>query len=107
MTPTGGLEDQGLANSLERSTSGLASVTISSDDGQATQSNEDGEFTLEGLSPGIHTLTPSKEGYAFSPPSIEVDLSADDLTDIEIMGIPGPRGFGGIFSLHLPLIRPD
>ena len=50
---------------------GIAGVTISGG-GRSTTTDAGGGYTLEGLPAGTHTLTPSKSGYTFSPPSKSV-----------------------------------
>lgn len=64
----------------------LPGVAISDEAGHYTMTNQDGSFALKGLSAGKHVLTPSKEGYQFYPPSIQVDLSAGNATDISFVG---------------------
>jgi uncharacterized protein YkwD len=96
--------DQTADQTADNSSSGLAGVTIISNNGQRTQSDENGRFTLEGLSPGSYTLTPSKEDYAFSPSSIKVDLRAHDLNGVSFTGSSGPAGTSTDVSLLLPLI---
>lgn len=85
---------------------GLAGVTIANEDGHTTQTSAEGDFMLVGLSPSKHILTPSKAGYVFAPPSIEVDLSDGDLSGILITAIAGPSGAELSFSVHLPFILP-
>jgi hypothetical protein len=62
---------------------------------------------LEGLSPGVYTLTPSKEGYSFSPVQIDVDLSAGDLTGLTFLGSSGPAGANLASLVYLPFIMPQ
>lgn len=94
-------------NGVDKGNLGLAGVTISSRDGQTTQTDNNGNFTLAGLPPGTHILIPSKAGYAFAPPSITVDLSTSDVAGILIAGISGTVGTDFSFALHLPLILPN
>jgi hypothetical protein len=49
--------------------SGAASLSATTD--------ADGAFSFPGLYPGAYTLTPTREGYTFSPSSSDVTLSAD------------------------------
>ncbi len=52
---------------------GIPGVTISDEAGRSTTtSGNTGGYILEGLPAGAHTLTPSKSGYTFSPPSTRV-----------------------------------
>ena len=64
----------------------LPGVEISDEAGHYTMTNQDGSFALKGLSAGKHVLTPSKEGYQFYPPSIQVDLSAGNAANISFVG---------------------
>ena len=45
----------------------LYGVRLSDETGKSVMSNNDGTFNLVGLTPGIHTLTPSRSGYRFYP----------------------------------------
>ena len=96
-----------VSNGVDKGNPGLAGVTISSRDGQTTQTDNNGNFTLAGLPPGTHTLIASKAGYTFAPPSITVDLSTRDVAGLLIEGIAGPVGTDLSFALHLPLILPN
>jgi uncharacterized protein YkwD len=82
----------------------LYGVTITSETGDSITTDQNGDFTLAGLSPGKHTLTPRKDGYEFYPPSMEVDLSTSDLGGISFVGMPTPALTGLPNGLHLPLI---
>ena len=86
--------------------SALYGVTITTEDGHATITDQDGDFSLVGLSPGNHLLTPSKEGYQFHPSSLNVDLSGGDVGQIPFIGTPTLTAATLPYSLHLPLIRP-
>ena len=85
----------------------LYGVEITSEDGHSIITDQDGNFTLAGLSPGKHTLTPNRPGYEFYPASITVDLSAGDKTGISLIGTPRILLSTLPYSLHLPLIRPE
>lgn len=48
----------------------IAKVSIVTDGGEyGTETDTNGDYTLSGLPVGTYTLTPSKSGYTFSPPS--------------------------------------
>ena len=59
-----------------------------------------GNYTLSGLAPGDYTLTPSRIGHTFSPPSRSVTVRSAD--------VPG-QDFVGVSTLlnevHLPVIE--
>jgi hypothetical protein len=95
-----------ISNAANQASDGLSDVTITNENGESTVSDPEGYFVLSGLSPQSHTLTPSKEGYAFSPESIEVDLSTGDLDGFTIVGTSDLTATVHSFSVHLPLIIP-
>jgi uncharacterized protein YkwD len=64
----------------------LPGVVIRDESGHYTMTAKDGSFALKGLPAGKHVLTPSKEGYQFYPPSIQVDLGAGNVANISFVG---------------------
>lgn len=54
---------------VNSSGSPLAGVIISDGVGHTTTTNGNGDYTLVGLNSGVYTLTPSQNGYTFSPAS--------------------------------------
>jgi hypothetical protein len=95
-----------LTKSVMQPGEALYGVAIISEDGHTTISDQEGNFSLAGLSPGTHTLTPSKVGYEFYPPSITVDLSTGDIANISFIGTPHIVYAESTYFVHLPLIRP-
>jgi hypothetical protein len=79
--PTGGLTISGRigpgANGSATTVrlSGAASDVITTDSA--------GNFTFLGLSAGLYTVTPSKDGFTFSPPNLRAALSATSITGID------------------------
>jgi hypothetical protein len=59
----------------------LSNVTISCTNGRSTLTNANGEYTMTVDSGVIVTLTPSKTGYAFTPPSITCNNVNTNLTN--------------------------
>lgn len=55
----------------------LAGVTVTNGMGQTVLTGADGAYRFTGLAPGNYTLTPSKEGLSFSPPSRSITLQSD------------------------------
>lgn len=51
------------------------------ENGESAETNEDGEFSLDNLEPGIYTLFIEEEGYEEWSQTIEV---TEDGTDVEI-----------------------
>lgn len=93
--------------SSEQSSDGVGGVIITSNEGHSTQTDATGYFQLSGLSARKYILTPSKEGYSFVPPSVEVDLTVDDPKPITFTGLPELAGTNLPYALHLPLILPE
>ncbi|MBK8150445.1 MAG: PD40 domain-containing protein [Acidobacteria bacterium] len=57
-------------------------------------------FAFDNLAPGNYTLTPMKDGVVFSPPSVDVTISANDISGLSLTGtaatvIEGRIFFGG------------
>jgi formylglycine-generating enzyme required for sulfatase activity len=77
---------------------GLADVTVSRGGGQAATTDGSGNYMLGGLSPGTYSITPSKAGYTFSPPSRSVSVPPD-ATGVDFIGTLHPR----LKMLYVPL----
>jgi hypothetical protein len=78
----------------------LYGVHLADETGKSIMSNNDGTFNLVGLTPGIHTLTPSRPGYLFHPAQITVDLSRNDAQNLAFVAINA-----GNYRMSLPLLR--
>jgi hypothetical protein len=85
----------------------LYGVEISSEDGHTTFTDQAGNFNLAGLTPGKHTLTPSRPGYEFHPSSFEVDLTPGNQAGVTFIGVPRVVFSMRSYTVHLPLICPD
>ncbi|RMF59287.1 MAG: T9SS C-terminal target domain-containing protein, partial [Bacteroidetes bacterium] len=62
-----------------------------------------GNYAFTGLADGTYTITPSRAGYVFEPPSREVTVSGGDVTGQDFTGIsldPGPPGTTVIIHGH-------
>ena len=57
---------------------GIPGVVVSAGASGSTTTDPNGNYTLIGLREGIHTLTPLKEGYAFSPPRRTVSVPTSE-----------------------------
>jgi hypothetical protein len=55
----------------------LALVTLQDSHGNIVKTDRQGNFWINGLSPGPVTLTASKEGYSFNPVNASVKVSSD------------------------------
>lgn len=49
-------------------------VTVSTDAGHATTTDNNGDYLLDGLCPASYTVTPAKSGYTFSPTSRQITV---------------------------------
>jgi len=65
----------------------LAGVTIS-DGKNSSLTGSDGAYILSDVSPGSHTLIPSKDGFSFTPPALEVTVTNADLSGQNLEAIP-------------------
>lgn len=80
----------------------LYGVRITDEKGNTVMTDRNGNFSLAGLSRGVHTLTPHREGYQFYPPQVTVDLSGGDATGFSFVGSTS------IYQeLHLPAVLDD
>lgn len=78
----------------------LYGVQFFNSDGSVTTSDADGNFVIRNLPPGIHMLTPVREGYQFYPPSLTVDLRQGNVSGVEFVASSSPH-----YTLRLPLLR--
>lgn len=62
---------------IDGNSSPVAGVTVADGTGRVVTTDNDGNYTLNGLTTGSYTLTPSKNGYAFSPASRPVTVPPD------------------------------
>jgi len=67
-----------LGGTISYGTGGLANVGVSIGS-RTTTTDSSGGYVFTGLQAGSYTVTPTRAGYAFSPPSRTVDLAADSL----------------------------
>jgi alpha-tubulin suppressor-like RCC1 family protein len=59
---------------LDGSSNGVAGVSVSDGAGHIVSTDGSGDYTLNGLAAGTHTIVPLKAGYAFTPPSRTVTV---------------------------------
>jgi hypothetical protein len=64
----------------------LAGVVIATNTGLSATTGEDGSYVLSGLAGGTYTLTPTKRGYRFSPPSTSSTVPPN--TTVSFVAIP-------------------
>ena len=74
--------------------------------GRSTTTDAGGGYTLEGLPAGTHTLTPSKGGYTFSPPSQSVTVPPSSL-GVNFVGASSLAGPLTLHALHPPAGQPS
>ena len=85
----------------------ISGVTVSDNAGHTTTTGSDGRYTLSGLAAGTYTLTPSKSGYTFSPPSRAVTVPPD-ATGVDFVGTTAkPAGaLTLLFASTIPATQP-
>jgi hypothetical protein len=76
----------------------IADVTISPGSGGSATTDGNGNYTLTDLPAGTYTLTPSKAGYDFSPPSIGVTVPPDAIA-VDFTAAPGTSSISGVVAL--------
>jgi len=71
--------------------SGLAGVTmtLSGTTSVTTQTDSQGNYSFSNLVPGAYTVTPSKQGYGFSPPSQSVTITDANQEGINFTAVAG------------------
>lgn len=72
----------------------LSGVLVSASATKETTTNQLGEYTLL-LSSGGYSITPSKSGYIFSPPSIYTQVSGASISGQAFKGLAQYRGVSG------------
>lgn len=79
---------------------GLEGVTVvlASNTSVSTQTDSQGYYSFEKVIPGTYTLTPTKQGYGFIPPSQTVTVSDSDISGIDFTAIAGYSISGQITS---------
>ena len=80
---------------IDSSQNPIANVTISVGSSHTTQSGADGYFYLTDLPNGSYTITSSKAGYTFSPPSRSVTIANADSSGQNFTGT-----LSGTYTIH-------
>jgi len=60
-----------------------ATVSLAGVTGAATTADGSGKYSFAGLANGRYAITPSKDGYSFSPASQAVTINDADVTDVD------------------------
>ena len=88
-----------VSGTITLSGSGLAGVTVtlaSAQDNASAQptvtTDATGAFAFTGVESGEYTVTPSLQGYAFTPAEIEVEVTDDDVTDLAFTAVASAEG---------------
>ena len=63
-------------------------ATVALSGGATTTADGSGNYTFSGLGNGSYTLTPSKSGYTFTPPTQSVTISSANLTSVDFTAVP-------------------
>ncbi len=87
---------------------GIAGVTIRTDKGQQTTTDQTGAYKLSGLATGTYTITPSKSGITFSPASTTVNVPPSITTlnftaNVQCSELVSNGGFESSTSWVIPL----
>jgi len=70
----------GIAGTVSGATAQGVTLTLGGAASATTTSAADGSYAFTGLQNGSYTVTPSREGYAFSPSSLSLELGGGDAT---------------------------
>ena len=66
----------------------VVGVAFSDNAGHTGITRSDGSFSLQGMPKGNYTLTPSMEGFAFSPTNRRIFASPDGTVGLAFIGVP-------------------
>ena len=77
---TGPASTYAVSGTVGGPTAAGVTVSLTGDATASTTTDGNGTYSFSGLANGSYTLTPSKTGYAFSPPSIAVTVSGANVT---------------------------
>ena len=72
---------------LDEANAPVQKVDVANNLGQVVQTNDMGQYTLNDLSPGVYTITPTKLGYRFTPEMAEVTITSADVTGQDFSAI--------------------
>ena len=92
-TPVGGIAPTtwSITGSITPSSAGSgASVSLTGSSTRTTTADASGGYSFTGLANGMYTVTPSKSGYTFSPPSIGVVIAGAGQSGTNFTGQPIP-----------------
>ncbi len=64
----------------------LAGAVVADQTGNSATTGADGDYTLTGLPPDAYTLTVTKTGYTFIPASLSVNLTNQNLQNVDFSG---------------------
>jgi hypothetical protein len=86
---------------------GFGGVTINLTGAAAASTTTDasGTFTFTGLADGTYTVTPVKEGFTFTPPSLQKVVNGANLSGVNFMAAAAPAYIyvpGGVFHVGPP-----
>lgn len=78
------MDSQSISGQVIFNAQGLdgATVSLSGDPSSSQVTDINGYYSFDSLAPGTYNLTPSLIGYTFEPESISVEITDNDVTDI-------------------------
>jgi inhibitor of cysteine peptidase len=80
-----------VSGQVKLDSSGLAGVTVvlSGTTSVTTLTDSQGNYTFSDVVPGTYTVTPSKQGYGFSPPSQTVTITEGNMSGVNFTAVAG------------------
>jgi inhibitor of cysteine peptidase len=80
-----------ISGQVKLNSSGLAGVTVvlSGTTSVTTLTDSQGNYTFSDVVPGTYTVTPSKQGYGFSPPSQTVTITEGNMSGVNFTAVAG------------------
>jgi len=80
-----------ISGQVKLDSSGLAGVTVvlSGTTSVTTLTDSQGNYTFSDVVPGTYTVTPSKQGYGFSPPSQTVTITEGNMSGVNFTAVAG------------------
>ncbi len=81
------LETHSVSGTVSGDASAGVTLTLSGDDARVTTSVAGGGYLFTGVLDGTYTITPSRSGFRFEPPSREVVVSGADVSAVDFTAV--------------------
>jgi hypothetical protein len=82
---------------------GGATVTLSGASSDSTMASSGGAYSFTGLANGKYTVTPSRAGYTFNPPSQDVTITSKNLTTVNFTASLAPPSITSLSPASGPI----